>query len=681
MGWEPRLITPFEGGLSKYYKPWLIEKDAFADLEDAYSWRGSVRKREGYDLLGTLPTTPVQGLKNWINPSTLNANLIAFSTTKSYTFSSGSFTNITQLSDTTAFSFGNGVNDYFWASNYASSMWIANGLGYTTAGLPAAVNGILYLAGNGANSWNIHTPQVDGTPTYLNGALIVLPYKGRLVTLNTIEGDDTGATNTSFQNRARWSQIGTPYVPNYNNGTMTPGNTTPPAPFATDADAWRSDIPGKGGFIDADTSERIVSAGIVKDTLIVFFQRSTWRLRYTGNEILPFIWERLNTQYGAESTYSSIEFDEAVLTFSRFGWIGSSTQDVARIDLEIPDDCFAVEANNSTFVGLSRIQGIRDLYRNMAYWTFESIAQTSSNQIYAYNYLTKKWAIFNPTVAIRTWGLFYNTSDETWQTFSNAGSGTADPNSDRWVYFNSPNDTWSNYGSSQNNAFPFIVGGDVNGNVYQMFDFFEHPTSDNGTPFKFSILTKRFNPYIDTGNKARLGYVDLYCDSAPYGQITVNHFVDDQLSPVITKQVNLFSRGTLPISAVVLGNPTTITTVSPHGLNPANVQQVTIGQFVGSVGLVLNNQTFVATVTSATQFTIMADTNGYTYSSGGVLYSVDNSQADSKYYRIYLGAIGYMHQLQFTLSSNQLVDPNQSTAQFNMQGLVCWFRREGRIRG
>ena len=87
MSFDPRLIAPFEGGgLEEYYKPWLIGDKAFEVLEDAYAWRGVVRKREGYSLLAVLPTTPIQGLKTYFlnTASNIAEQLIGFSTTKAY---------------------------------------------------------------------------------------------------------------------------------------------------------------------------------------------------------------------------------------------------------------------------------------------------------------------------------------------------------------------------------------------------------------------------------------------------------------------------------------------------------------------------------------------------------------------------------------------------------------------
>jgi len=42
-----------------------------------------------------------------------------------------------------------------------------------------------------------------------------------------------------------------------------------------------------------------------------------------------------------------------------------------------------------------------------------------------------------------------------------------------------------------------------------------------------NITTKLFNPYIQEGQRARLGYVDFYFDRTEAGEVSVSLFVDD----------------------------------------------------------------------------------------------------------------------------------------------------------
>ena len=45
-------IFGFNSGLQKNKKPFLLTEDAFVTLENAYVWRGEVKKREGMQLIG-----------------------------------------------------------------------------------------------------------------------------------------------------------------------------------------------------------------------------------------------------------------------------------------------------------------------------------------------------------------------------------------------------------------------------------------------------------------------------------------------------------------------------------------------------------------------------------------------------------------------------------------------------
>ena len=47
------LIAPLETGLVSSLKPWQIPDDSFSLLENAYCWRGTIRKRFGSTFMGT----------------------------------------------------------------------------------------------------------------------------------------------------------------------------------------------------------------------------------------------------------------------------------------------------------------------------------------------------------------------------------------------------------------------------------------------------------------------------------------------------------------------------------------------------------------------------------------------------------------------------------------------------
>ncbi len=212
--------------------------------------------------------------------------------------------------------------------------------------------------------------------SFLFQARIIIPYYGRLLALNVFEGPNaSGATN--IFNRCRFSQVGNPLQ----------------------RDAWISSIPGKGGFIDAPTNESIVSARFYKNTLIVAFERSTWQLRYVGDFSLPFLWERISSDFGSESTFSTVLFDDGVLAVGDKAIVASSGNNIERIDLDIPDTVF--EFNNRDN-GKERVHGIRDFFKELVYWTYSEggIRRTFPNRVLLYNYRNNTYAIFRDNVTV-----------------------------------------------------------------------------------------------------------------------------------------------------------------------------------------------------------------------------------------------------------------------------------------
>jgi hypothetical protein len=220
-------------------------------------------------------------------------------------------------------------------------------------------------------------PVASAAAVFLLGALMIFPYKGFLVTLNTWEGNSyTNAVN--FQQRARWSQNGTVYF-------SGPVNT----PQMVDPLSWLQ-ITGRGGYLDAPTQQSIVSAAYIRDTLVVFFESSTWVLDFTNDLFLPFRWVQVNADYGSQGTFGTITFDKAVFTVSTDGFIASDGINLERIDQKIPDTVYTINkvGNNS-----QRIAGILNFVGQNIKWAYANSNVTYPNLELVYDLLDKSWSM------------------------------------------------------------------------------------------------------------------------------------------------------------------------------------------------------------------------------------------------------------------------------------------------
>jgi len=230
-----------------------------------------------------------------------------------------------------------------------------------------------------------------------------------LIAFNTLEGGNL-ATSSTFTNRIRWAAIGNPF------SDVSAVVTT------VNPNAWRDDIRGQGGFLDIPTSESIVSVGFVRDNLVVYCERSTWQLRYTGRSIAPFQIERVNSELGSESTFSAVQFDTSLVGIGDKGIVECDSYKSDRIDIKIPDLVFQFNNEDN---GTKRIHGIRDFAQRLAYWTYPYAPNDSQeprnkfpDKRLVYNYENDSWAIFDDSFTC--FGNFQPQNSLTWESVKGA---------------------------------------------------------------------------------------------------------------------------------------------------------------------------------------------------------------------------------------------------------------------
>lgn len=471
MALDQFMIAPFTSGLQDNVKPFLIPEDAFAELKNAYIFRGRVRKRFGSRLIspGTPATVGFEQLS-----SRLRVKLAARNgTVPGYTggmigvtgqmfsigeelftvYQTGAPADMLKTGPATTFTFDttNGayvivsatVGDLYYypaqpvmgfvqfedapineeptyafdtrmAYRYASTGWerLDTGTDLWTEddshffwavnyrGIDSEKN-YLFVTNNSStdhvrswsgSTWSTLRPQTEKTGVnFIEGCRIVMPFKNRLLMLNTYETVGGGSVK-NHKSRVRFSQNGSPF----------------------DTDAWEepSGTRGKGGWVDATTQEAIISVSLLRDRLIVFFEKSTWELVDNGNTSTPFIFQKINSELGVESTFSTVLFDKDVLGIGNVGIHACNGANVTRIDNKIPDKVFQFHNEND---GVERVAGIRDYYAEMVYWTIPSMHENPKfpNQVLVYNYKNGSWGINDDCITF--FGYIQNLSDERWQ--------------------------------------------------------------------------------------------------------------------------------------------------------------------------------------------------------------------------------------------------------------------------
>lgn len=545
----------------------------------AGTWAASVLTVD----FGYAPCLPVMGLRER-ELDTVNAEqLIAFDTKYVYRYDGTNkrFIELAQASSP-AKTWTGSNSDFFYSTNYWRDssdnklFWVTNF--YVS-------DPIRYYDGSdfsrGATEFE---PYLDdsggGDPNKLWQAKLIIPYKGRLVMLNTWEGATSGSRGGSsqFPQRARWSQNGSPV-------DLT--------------DGWRSDVAGRGGYVDCPTTEHIVSADFIRDVLIVGFERSTWALRYTGNEILPFVWERINRELGADSTFSMVPFDQGIL------YVGDKTinsctgTSVERIDESIPDQVFEIHNGND---GPIRVHGIRDFFERLVYWIYPDADAdgTYPNRMLVFNYHNGSWAKF--TDSFTCLGKYQQSDDRTWADLAGITWGEA-------------NFPWND--PSLQSDFPDIVAGNQQGYVLVLNKKVSNAPSLHigaivaGTPGQLTVVDHN----IDAGTWLKLSGIS--------GDYT-------EYNGALVKVSNVTDSDTLDLSSYEMVTVTGITAASSAVVTASH--NFSVGDRVHIFGVAgmteINGQVGTITAATASTFTLDIDSTDYTtYTSGGGAMNLDSELA------------------------------------------------------
>jgi len=385
---------------------------------------------------GYFPSLPVMGLRTRELIAKNNELMVAFDQKYAYLFNQT--TNKFEEAPSATPTVWHGSNsNFFWSTNWGSKasldlFWVTN------CSMTSAPQDPMYYY-DGLD-FTPFAPLITAAETLYNAECII-PYKSRLLMFNTWEGTTAGTiiAATNFPRRLRYSWVGDPTTPT----------------------AFRSDTIGTGGWIDAPTNEIIVSVGFIKDTLLVKCEKSSWKLVYTGNDITPFVFQKINTELGSESKFSLVPFDRGVFSVADVGITTDDSVNVERIDLQIPSTIFNFRNSDN---GVERVHGIRDFSNEMVYWNYpESQTETTyPNKVLAYNYRNNTYAKFNDSFTC--FGTFQKGQDETWAQLTYK--------------------TWADWDKAWNSGtaqalFPDVVAGNQHGFVVKV----QEQTSNDETLF------------------------------------------------------------------------------------------------------------------------------------------------------------------------------------------------------
>lgn len=367
--YQPFLIADFKTGLELNREPWLLPRDAFTTLKNAYIYDGVLRKRKGFSEFANLGSgLPITGITSHVATDG-TSQLIVTDTRRTYKYSAGTMVDI-DLADV----WSGDVSNKISSVNYLGNLYMANGK-----------DQIRKYDGTTVSDY-----VVDITSDALNNldfAIHIATSKERIIVFHTSEN------GIRHPQRARWSS-------------------------ASNTDDWTKDE-----FIDAPTSEWIVAFAPVGDDFIVWFEQSVWSFRYTGDSTLPFRWEKITSSNGATAYHTGVPFEDQAVALGKGGHIWSDSVHVQRIDQRIPDIVLSMNQDlliNSYGLFFEELNQI---------WAFYPTANATNNdEALILNFKEKTWAIYD-NMDFNCAGNFKKNQTETWLTIG----GTWLSQTEAWV--------------------------------------------------------------------------------------------------------------------------------------------------------------------------------------------------------------------------------------------------------
>jgi len=433
------------------------------------------------------PGNTIMGLWNYLT-SGGSQELIAFDTKRMCKWNTDSekFDDKAFVDGSSDIDFSGDNTNYFWMQNWEMpagtfKAYICNNTSTTVSGTHY---GLFSYNGTSLSAVNVDTDN-DGN-NEIETCLMAFIYHNRLILLRTNE------SGTGYNQRVRYSALNDP----------------------TD---WREDISGHGGHKDAPVEDWIIAADFIGGDLIVFFERSVFKLNYTGDSTDPFDWEKIDSTEGVYSTYGVSSFSDELQAVGPTRIIATDGRDVYGIDDKIPDFLLQWRQNGIEYCYSLVMEEMKQTL--LAYPSKSASVNADGNyypdSVLVLNYTDNSYSTYSLPVHV----LGYS---------SLQSDLTMDDISSTWDEID-----WAWDDRELQAGYPTTLMGSRDGWVYKL----NYGGSDNGSAIEFNAKGGLWNPYSKAGLKAHLGYIDFLVDVGTEKSFDVECFINTKDAAFQTKTV------------------------------------------------------------------------------------------------------------------------------------------------
>lgn len=518
MSYQPFLISNYTTGYDRELQPWLLPNDAFTDLLDGFVYRGVTNKRDGYSgfangLNSTYVESRMVHRPAAANPATgaINGINATYTFTLTTPVARGSVTingsnPVQALTDNGSGTFtGNGTGTINYTTGAVSVTFtlppaVASTVTATYSyhpGLPVMgimsfypTNNVRQLVVADTDYVNIYNPSTsrleDVSPaSAYNGTDVDfwswVNYASatsvpRLLFCNGVSGDRIqqwdGTTVTNYAPTFAGGTLNARQIFNVRDrlvlfqtieaGTLFPRRIRISGTGAN-CDVFDNTASG-AGFIDIPDNTWFFGAAFNRDDILFFTEAATWMMKYTGNDVTPFILEKVDGSRGSAAAFSVISYLNRTIAASPRGLIISDGYKVERMDNNIPDFTFNDIDNNNfmaCFSGfLDEDRDVYLLYPSQGVVRPDLVDEGSSDRILVINFEEDNYAIYR--IPLSCMGNFQTTDTILWSDLT-AANGFPNWDALATVYSN-----WNAFPFSKGT--PLAIGGGHKGEIWKLND-------------------------------------------------------------------------------------------------------------------------------------------------------------------------------------------------------------------
>lgn len=551
-GYEGFPIYDFKSGLEIDKESWLLPKDAFKKLKNAFVQRGVLQKRKGYSVWGRFVNAKTAEALG----TTVDLQLTYNGTLANGPLRPGDLTILTSGGGETFNDNGNGTltgtgtpagsgtinyTTKVWSITYGSNPGAGKSItanydyfpnlpimGITTYYTDAGSSHLLVFNTKRVNKYDPVTFKLEdivGSDIFTgsdsdffwfenwmdrlfitNNVDRVKIYNGSTIEnlLIDYDGDEANDVDTClliFSYKGHLVLL----------RTTEKGIHAPHKARSSVANSYTNWKESEGGaYVNCPSIDWIMGGDFIGDDLIVTMERSIWALKYIGDPNLPFRWESVKSTEGNYATHSLAAFTDELIFLGPVQLIATDGLDVYGIDQKIPDFTLNFDNEGFKYCNATVIEELRQYLLS-----YPSIGASHSDHILILNYEEKTFANF--AMPIHCFGYYQQGEDLTWDDVEST-----------WDEIE-----WSWDEKALQAGYPITLGGSYDGYIFKMND----GGSDNGANIELDIESGHWNPYVEQGRQARLGWIDFLVDRDPNVLADIEFFLDHRTTPYQTKSL------------------------------------------------------------------------------------------------------------------------------------------------